>query len=56
MASKDLDIIALDKALRWEDLVTRYYELRGWDAKTGRPARAKLEALGMKKVADKLRA
>ncbi len=40
----------------WEVIVTRYYELRGWEAKSGRPTRSRLEALGMKKVADKLNA
>ena len=39
---------------KWDDLVTRYYEYRGWDEKNGRPLRATLEALGMKNVADKL--
>lgn len=39
---------------RWDDLVTRYYEYRGWDPKDGRPMRPRLEALGMKNVADKL--
>ena len=43
----------LDRA-QWEALKDRYYELRGWDVNTGRPARAKLEELGMKDVADKL--
>ena len=44
----------LDMA-RWEVLKDRYYQLRGWDVTTGVPARAKLEELGMKDVADKLR-
>ena len=39
---------------RWEKVKDRYYELRGWDANTGVPGRAKLEELGMKDVADKL--
>jgi aldehyde:ferredoxin oxidoreductase len=39
---------------RWEALKDRFYELRGWSVDTGRPTRAKLEALGMKDVADKL--
>jgi aldehyde:ferredoxin oxidoreductase len=43
----------LDKE-RWETLKDRFYELRGWNVSTGRPARAKLEELGMKDVADKL--
>jgi aldehyde:ferredoxin oxidoreductase len=43
----------LDKK-QWDNLITRYYQLRGWDPKNGRPMRAKLESLGMKNVADKL--
>jgi len=39
---------------RWEMLKDRFYELRGWSVDTGRPTRAKLEALGMKGVADTL--
>lgn len=39
---------------QWEAVKDRYYELRGWDVATGWPARAKLEELGMKDVADKL--
>jgi aldehyde:ferredoxin oxidoreductase len=41
---------------KWEELITRYYELRGWETKSGRPTRARLEALGMRAVADKLSA
>ena len=36
---------------RWDELVTRYYQLRGWDPKSGRPTKAKLEALGMRNIA-----
>jgi aldehyde:ferredoxin oxidoreductase len=43
----------LDRTL-WEALKDRYYTLRGWDVKNGWPTRAKLEALGMRSVADKL--
>jgi len=39
---------------QWEELITRYYLLRGWDTKSGRPMRARLETLGMKEVSDKL--
>ena len=39
---------------KWETLKSRYYRLRGWNVDTGRPARDKLEELGMKGVADKL--
>jgi aldehyde:ferredoxin oxidoreductase len=41
---------------QWDLLITRYYALRGWDAKNGWPTRAKLEALGMKNIADDLQA
>jgi len=43
----------IDRA-RWEGLRDEYYRLRGWDVETGRPARAKLVALGMRDVADGL--
>jgi aldehyde:ferredoxin oxidoreductase len=39
---------------QWDGLVTRYYELRGWSPQNGRPTKARLEALGMKNVAEKL--
>jgi aldehyde:ferredoxin oxidoreductase len=44
----------LDKE-QWEALKDRFYQLRGWDMDTGVPGRAKLEELGMKDVADKLK-
>jgi aldehyde:ferredoxin oxidoreductase len=31
-----------------------FYDLLGWDRKTGSPTRAALEKLGLKDVADKL--
>jgi len=43
----------IDKG-KFEALKDRYYELRGWDANTGWPTRAKLEELGLKDVADGL--
>jgi aldehyde:ferredoxin oxidoreductase len=43
----------VDRA-KFEQLKDRYYTLVGWDVKTGRPMRAKLEELGLKDVADKL--
>jgi aldehyde:ferredoxin oxidoreductase len=43
----------IDKA-KFEMLKDRYYELRGWDVKTGWPTRARLEKLGLKDVADEL--
>jgi aldehyde:ferredoxin oxidoreductase len=39
---------------KWEALKDSFYKLRGWNVNTGRPARGRLEALGMKDVADKL--
>ncbi|MEM2904373.1 MAG: aldehyde ferredoxin oxidoreductase N-terminal domain-containing protein [Candidatus Bathyarchaeia archaeon] len=35
-------------------LLDEYYALRGWDLKTGRPTKAKLEALGLGDVAKEL--
>jgi len=37
-----------------DTMLDNYYELRGWDKKTGTPTRAKLEAIGLKPVADQL--
>ncbi len=39
---------------KFEALKDRYYRLCGWDVKTGRPTRPKLEELGLKDVADEL--
>ena len=39
---------------KFEQLKDRFYELRGWDVRTGQPMRAKLEELGLKDVADDL--
>jgi aldehyde:ferredoxin oxidoreductase len=38
----------------WRALKDRYYELRGWNVADGRPSRARLEELGMKRIADDL--
>jgi aldehyde:ferredoxin oxidoreductase len=43
----------IDKA-KFETLKDRYYDLRGWDVKTGWPTQTKLEELGLKDVADDL--
>jgi aldehyde:ferredoxin oxidoreductase len=43
----------LDKK-EWDETITRYYKLRGWDPENGHPTKEKLEALGMKNVADRL--
>ena len=40
---------------KFEALKDRYYRLCGWDIKSGRPTRPKLEELGLKDVADELK-
>lgn len=40
-----------DKVEQWKD---KFFELEGWDVKTGWPTRATLEDLGLKHVADEL--
>ena len=39
---------------KFEALKDRYYQLAGWDVKTGWPTRKKLEELDLKDIADKL--
>ena len=39
---------------KFEGMKDEYYELRGWDKKTGIPTREKLEELGLKDVADEV--
>ena len=39
---------------KFEDWKTKFYELEGWDTKTGWPMRKTLEELGLKNVADLL--
>jgi len=39
---------------KFEQLKDRFYQLRGWDVRTGQPTRAKLEELGLNDVADEL--
>ncbi len=39
---------------KFEQMKDEYYDLRGWDKKTGIPTRAKLEELGLKDVADEV--
>jgi aldehyde:ferredoxin oxidoreductase len=46
-------ILEREKYLR---LMDEYYRLRGWDPKTGKPTREKLEELGLKDVAQELEA
>jgi len=38
---------------KWDKTITHYYKLRGWNPQNGRPFGAKLEALGMKNVAER---
>jgi aldehyde:ferredoxin oxidoreductase len=45
--------VKLDRA-KFSTLLDEYYALRGWDTETGRPTRAKLEALDLSDVADEL--
>ena len=39
---------------RFEKVLDEYYELRGWDEKTGLPTRSKLEEVDLVEVADEL--
>jgi aldehyde:ferredoxin oxidoreductase len=48
LAGKPLTEEMLDSTL------DNYYELRGWDRKTGIPTKAKLETIGLKFVAEEL--
>jgi aldehyde:ferredoxin oxidoreductase len=43
----------LDRA-KFEEFKTKFYNLEGWDARTGWPKRGTLESLGLKSVADEL--
>ncbi len=45
--------MALDRA-QFGALLDAYYTLRGWDPASGWPTRARLEALGLRDVADAL--
>lgn len=45
--------LAVDKQ-KWDKMLEEYYDLNGWDKKTGIPTRARLEALGLKNIADEL--
>ncbi|MDH5441237.1 MAG: aldehyde ferredoxin oxidoreductase family protein [Candidatus Bathyarchaeota archaeon] len=40
--------------VNYEGMLDEYYEVRGWDKKTGIPTRKKLEELELKEVADQL--
>jgi len=39
---------------KWDKLLDEYYDLVGWDKRTGAPTRTKLESLGLKDIADEL--
>jgi aldehyde:ferredoxin oxidoreductase len=39
---------------KMDEFKTKYYELEGWDTRTGRPKRSTLEKLGLKFAADEL--
>jgi aldehyde:ferredoxin oxidoreductase len=41
---------------KWDRMMDEYYDVVGWDKRTGAPTRAKLESLGLKDVADELEA
>ncbi len=47
------DGVSLDPN-KWEATLDKYYDLSGWDRKTGVPTRATLESLGLKAEADEL--
>ena len=38
----------------WDEMLNRFYELQGWDKKTGLQTRKTLIELGMEDVAEKL--
>ncbi|MCL4435570.1 MAG: hypothetical protein M1503_01315 [Thaumarchaeota archaeon] len=50
---KDRRNNAIDRSA-WEKAKDDYYQLRGWDLKTGIPTRERLESLDLKDVANKL--
>lgn len=51
---KSSDMYLNDKGVeRWK---TAFYNIEGWDTRTGYPKRSTLEQLGMKHVADVLQA
>jgi len=39
---------------KWDRMLGEYYDLNGWDKKTGIPTRDRLVALGLKEIADEL--
>jgi aldehyde:ferredoxin oxidoreductase len=49
------DGLKIDRT-KWDEMLDDYYDLNGWDKKTGIPTRTRLETLGLKDVADELEA
>ena len=49
------DGVLLDKA-KFLTLIDKYYEMRGWNRNNGWPTRIRLEELGLKEIADGLKA
>jgi aldehyde:ferredoxin oxidoreductase len=39
---------------KWDEMLSRFYELNAWDRETGWPTRQGLEELGLRDIADKL--
>ena len=37
---------------KWDKMLDEYYELHGWERKSGRPTRETLEKVGLREVAD----
>ena len=59
----EIDEVILDRGLSYwknghvvelEPMLEEYYHERGWDIGTGIPKRSKLEALGLRDVAEEL--
>jgi aldehyde:ferredoxin oxidoreductase len=48
-----LDGLKIDKE-KWDKMLEEYYNLNGWDKKTGIPTRTRLEELGLNDIADDL--
>lgn len=47
------DGLSVDRE-KWDKMLDEYYDLNGWDRKTGVPTRSRLESLGLKDIADEL--
>jgi len=54
------DLVYNDKSWNWtskeeyNQVMDKYYSLRGWDAKTAIPKQSTLKQFGLKKIADEL--